>query len=224
MNLSSIKTNKSINNDDFFNIKRLKFVILGDHGIGKSTLLYTYANDEYPPNDVQIPTIGVDFYIKTIEHNSEKLKLQLWDTSGQERFMTITRTYFRDKNIILLLYDMSKISTFNRLSVWIEEINEHSNNDNNDIYMIGTKKDKEIQNISKKAEEYAKEKGYKYYEISVKNDITKVKDMFEDIINDYNKKMDKKQLKTNSEKYKISEKYTISENTNSTNFNCCNGI
>lgn len=201
--------------------ERLKFVVIGDYAIGKSTLLYTYTNNEYPPSDIQIPTIGVDFYLKEIKMNNKRIKIQLWDTSGQEKFMAITRTYFRDKDIILLLYDMSRISTFNSLTVWIEEIRNNCKKNNN-IYMIGTKKDKQIQGISQKAKEFAKEQKFKYYEISVKMEQgkNKINDIFEDIIkNFYEINNHKTNLNTNFEKISISENYEILDNNELTN--CC---
>ena len=70
-----------------------KIVIIGDSGVGKSSLMIRFADKIFSDNHVT--TIGVDFKICTIEVDGKKIKLQVWDTAGQERFRSITHTYYR---------------------------------------------------------------------------------------------------------------------------------
>ena len=65
-----------------------KVVLIGNSGVGKSSLLLRWSDDYF--NDATQPTIGVDFKIKSVEVESKNVKLQVWDTAGQERFKTIT--------------------------------------------------------------------------------------------------------------------------------------
>ena len=87
-----------------------KLVIIGDSGVGKSSLLVRFADDTFSENCIS--TIGVDFKIKTIDINGERVKLQLWDTAGQERFRTITATYYRGTHGVIVVYDVTSGESF----------------------------------------------------------------------------------------------------------------
>jgi Ras-related protein Rab-18 len=71
----------------------LKLLIIGESGVGKSSLLLRFTDDAFDPE--QAATIGVDFKVKTITINGDKVKLAIWDTAGQERFRTLTPSYYR---------------------------------------------------------------------------------------------------------------------------------
>lgn len=71
-------------------------------------------------------TIGVDFSIKTINVDGKRVKLQLWDTAGQERFRTITQSYYRSANGVIIVYDITKRSSFLNLQRWIEEVRRYT--------------------------------------------------------------------------------------------------
>ena len=79
----------------------------------------------FPPG--QGATIGVDFMIKTVEIDGEKIKLQIWDTAGQERFRAVTRSYYRGAAGALLVYDVTRRSTYNHLSSWLTDARNLTN-------------------------------------------------------------------------------------------------
>ncbi|KAG7202187.1 hypothetical protein KM043_015866 [Ampulex compressa] len=82
-----------------------KLLIIGDSGVGKSSLLLRFADNTFSGS--YITTIGVDFKIQTVEIDGEKVKLQIWDTAGQERFRTITSTYYRGTHGVIVVYDVT---------------------------------------------------------------------------------------------------------------------
>ena len=100
----------------------LKFVIIGDSGVGKSSILIRFADQTYI--ETYISTIGVDFRFRTIEVNSQRLKLQLWDTAGQERFNAITKCYYRGAQGLFIVYDVCDRRSFNQVPVWIESVRD----------------------------------------------------------------------------------------------------
>ena len=81
-------------------------LLIGNSGVGKSCLLLRFADDQFQENFM--PTIGVDFKIRTIDSDDKVCKLQIWDTAGQERFKSVTRSYFRGSIGVLIVYDITK--------------------------------------------------------------------------------------------------------------------
>ncbi|KAH0640676.1 hypothetical protein KY285_037262 [Solanum tuberosum] len=98
-----------------------KIVIIGDSAVGKSNLLSRYARDEF--NLHSKATIGVEFQTQVLEINGKEVKAQIWDTAGQERFRAVTSAYYRGAFGALLVYDISRRSTFESVTRWLDELN-----------------------------------------------------------------------------------------------------
>ena len=159
-----------------------KVILVGDSGVGKTCLLSMYVKGICEPT---IPTIAVEFCTKEIELNDgTKIKVQLWDTAGQERFKSLAMTYYRKAYGILLLFDVTKRSSFIACKNYLEEVRINSDK-NCVIYLIGNKIDlsnnREISSIE--AENFAKKEKIKYIETSaIKN--LKVTEVFTSLLND----------------------------------------
>jgi Ras-related protein Rab-1A len=154
-----------------------KIIIIGDSGIGKSSVLFRFADDVY--NDSYISTIGVDFKIKTIFINGKIIKLQIWDTAGQERFRTITTSYYRSSHMIFLCYDITDRQSFFNLEIWLEEIKKFASSTVN-VVVCGTKLDliSERKVSYKEGKEFADINNFDYYETSSKQN-TNIDELFE---------------------------------------------
>ena len=100
--------------------KIIKLGLIGDFGIGKSSLLSRYSDDIYPSSSSY--TLGVDFKIKRIYKDGNLIKLQLWDTSGQERFRTITSSYYKNIDGIIVMYDVTNSESFHNVQLWLQEV------------------------------------------------------------------------------------------------------
>eukprot|EP00828_Plagiopyla_frontata_P045193 TRINITY_DN7656_c0_g1_i1.p2 TRINITY_DN7656_c0_g1~~TRINITY_DN7656_c0_g1_i1.p2 ORF type:complete len:140 (+),score=23.32 TRINITY_DN7656_c0_g1_i1:15-434(+) len=87
-----------------------KYVIIGNSGVGKSSLLLRFTDDSF--SESYLTTIGVDFRFKTIKVQDKNIKLQIWDTAGQERFRTITNAYYKGADGIVVVYDTTCKSSF----------------------------------------------------------------------------------------------------------------
>ena len=98
---------------------KLKFLILGDSDVGKTSLLLKYIDNYFPES--HLATIGVEFKTKDVECKGYKIHLQLWDTAGQERFRSITKSYFRNANGVIFVYDITNKNTFKNLKDWVRD-------------------------------------------------------------------------------------------------------
>nr|XP_009671855.1 PREDICTED: ras-related protein Rab-2A [Struthio camelus australis] len=135
--------------------------------VGKSCLLLQFTDKRFQP--VHDLTIGVEFGARMITIDGKQIKLQIWDTAGQESFRSITRSYYRGAAGALLVYDITRRDTFNHLTTWLEDARQHSNS-NMVIMLIGNKSDLESRREVKKeeGEAFAREHGLIFMETSAK--------------------------------------------------------
>lgn len=147
-----------------------KLLLIGDSGVGKTCVLFRFSDDTF--NTTFISTIGIDFKIKTVELQGKKIKLQIWDTAGQERFHTITTSYYRGANGILLVYDITNPKSFDNISKWLRNINEHASEDVERM-LIGNKCDMDDKRLisEERGKNVASENGIKFFETSAKDNI-----------------------------------------------------
>jgi len=124
-----------------------KYIIIGDTGVGKSCLLLQFTDKRFQP--VHDLTIGVEFGARMITIDGKQIKLQIWDTAGQESFRSITRSYYRGAAGALLVYDITRRDTFSHLTTWLEDARQHSSS-NMVIMLIGNKSDLEARREVKK--------------------------------------------------------------------------
>lgn len=136
-------------------------------GVGKSCLLHQFTEKKFMADCPH--TIGVEFGTRIIEVNGQKIKLQIWDTAGQERFRAVTRSYYRGAAGALMVYDITRRSTYNHLSSWLTDA-RNLTNPNTVIYLIGNKCDLEAQRdvTFDEAKLFAEENGLMFIEASAK--------------------------------------------------------
>ena len=158
-----------------------KLILIGDSTVGKTNLLTQYVDGKNPDNDIN--TIGIEFKNKIITlKNGRKIKLQIWDTCGQEKFKSLTKNYFRCCSAGLFVFDVTNEDSFKNISKWLK-LYKDINDENSKKILIGNKIDKKEKIVVKKErlEQYAKENDFKPFEISI-NDKTKIDKMFEEIV------------------------------------------
>lgn len=155
----------------------IKCLIIGDSGTGKSTLLLRFTDDIFTTK--YMSTIGVDFKIKTINYKEKNFKFQIWDTAGQDRFRTITSSYYRGANAIILCYDITDKITFINLEKWLEEVERFAITKPL-LILCGTKTDLNLKReVSfEEGQTYAETKKMHFFETSSKNNLN-IKEIFE---------------------------------------------
>jgi small GTP-binding protein len=154
----------------------LKFLIVGDSSVGKTSLLLSYCNEEMRPD--LGATIGIDFRHKLVNLDGRNVMMQIWDTAGQERFRTLTKSYFKMAQGIILVFDITKENSFEGIKKFIKEI--HDNCEERTVkVLVGNKVDlNELRTIEfDTASSFAKENNMKYFETSCKQKLN-VKEVF----------------------------------------------
>ena len=154
---------------------KLKILIIGDSGVGKTSMLLRYTDDYFP--DTHIATIGVEYKTKIITKGKYKINFNIWDTAGQERFKSITKSFFSNATGIIFVYDITKRETFNGVKNWIKDSEEYGKYDR---VVCGNKIDLEKKREVKfdELKEYGIKKKMDYLETSAKTGV-KINEAFE---------------------------------------------
>ena len=199
----------------------IKLLTLGETEVGKTSIVLRYSDDKF--HDNKIATIGIDFKIKIIKKGDKKIKVSIYDTAGQERFKNIVKHYYKGANGVLLIYDITKRDTFEKLEFWLEDLKENSDNLNNlFIYLIGNKNDlEERREVDfEEANKFAKEKNIPYIEVSAKTG-NNIKKLFDEMIKGTLSKIITNEKKENNLSNSINLSFLENEETSSKNKMCC---
>ena len=188
--MNNRNSNISIKSTDSKIFYKLKLILIGDSGVGKTSLLNRYIGEQFIPN--QPCTINSDFKIKSIRIDELTFaEIIIWDTCGQERYRSMTRQYFQDAHGIILVYDVCDKRSFADLNVWLEEIKKNSIKENISIILCGNKIDLKFRNISfEEASAFAKNNDILYCETSCKEGFN-IETAFEKLIKDIIEKMNR---------------------------------
>ncbi|KAK6914367.1 Small GTPase, partial [Dillenia turbinata] len=179
-----------------------KVVIIGDSAVGKSNLLSRFARNEFNINSKA--TIGVEFQTQSMDIDGKEVKAQIWDTAGQERFRAVTSAYYRGAVGALIVYDISRRSTFDSVRRWLDELHTHCDTTVARM-LVGNKCDLEnIRDVSvEEGKKLAEEEGLFFIETSAL-DATNVKTAFEIVIREIYNNVSRKVLHSDSYKAELS--------------------
>jgi len=158
-------SNKNPNSSDYEYI--FKLILIGNSGVGKSSIINRYMQKEF--DDSYKCTIGVDFLMKSLTIKGKTVKLQLWDTAGQEKYKSMVSSYYRGANVALVVFDLTSHLSFDCLPMWIENYYKNGPEQKN-IILIGNKKDLENNRevSSEEAELFSETNNMIYFETSAK--------------------------------------------------------
>lgn len=200
-----------------------KIVLIGDSAVGKSNLLSRFARDEFDLNAKA--TIGVEFQTQGVEIEGKEVKAQIWDTAGQERFRAVTSAYYRGAVGALIVYDISRRTTFDSVKRWLEELNTHCDTTVARM-LVGNKCDLDnIREVTKEeGKSLAEEEGLFFMETSAL-DSTNVEMSFEIVIREIYSNVSRKVLNSDSYKAQLSvNRVTLAKGADSSKsryYSCC---
>ena len=157
--------------DDFKSDCVYKVLLLGDSTVGKTCFLMRYTDNTF--QEIHMSTIGLDYRLKNITlENGKNIKIQIWDTAGQDRFRAITKNYYKGAHGIILIYDITNKKSFENVRTWINQIKEEVS-EKVSIILVGNKIDDEEHRVvaTEDGEKIAKELGLMFFECSAKSGV-----------------------------------------------------
>ena len=179
----------------------LKFVIIGESGVGKSCLVLNFT--EMKPRRQHQVTIACEFASRIIDVNNQKIKVQIWDTAGQENFRSITRSYYRTAVAAIVVYDVTKRKSFEKVENWLKELKENAQ-ENITIAVVGNKidleKDREVP--YQEAHDFVKAHKLRFTETCA-FDLETIEPLFKGLAEDVLAKIDRGVLDPNNEQMGI---------------------
>uniref|UniRef100_A0A7S4L779 Ras-related protein Rab-24 n=1 Tax=Paramoeba aestuarina TaxID=180227 RepID=A0A7S4L779_9EUKA len=167
----------------------VKVVLLGQHDVGKTSLVERYLHDKFKGNVAA--TVGAAFGAKKVNVGGTPLTLGIWDTAGAERYESMSRIYYRAAKAAVVCFDLTNLQSFEKVKFWVEELLH--NEDGCDIYIVGTKADsldeaeadKELQDST--VTSYAESIGAQVFKTSAKTGAG-VNELFYKIAEDYTRR------------------------------------
>jgi len=183
----------------------MKLIMIGDSCVGKSCLLIRFSEDTFTTSFIS--TVGIDFKVRTIQIDDKIIKLQVYDTAGQDRFRTITAAYYRGSHGVLLVYDVTDERSFSNIRTWIAAMPEHTSAASKLI--VGNKCDLDDKRAvpMHKGQVLAQEYGFDFVETSAKTNIN-VDLAFTMIVKEIKTKMESNKMPVESKDKEVKLKET----------------
>ena len=148
-----------------------KILLLGDSSVGKTCFLMRYSDNTF--QEIHMSTIGLDYKLKNVQLDDGKIvKIQIWDTAGQDRFRSITKNYYKGAHGIILIYDVTSRKTYENIKNWVSQIKEEVS-EKVTIILVGNKIDDEKNRkvTTEEGENMAKECRLDFFETSAKSGV-----------------------------------------------------
>ena len=186
-------------------VEKIKIVLLGDVGVGKSYIISRYIRNEFNENKAPTPTSGAYNYQKTIKIGDKEVLLELWDTAGQEKFRSLGKIFYQNAEAVCLVYDITNKKSFENLkNNWYEDLQQYGRKDVI-IAVVGNKCDLyETEQVTKKqAEKFAKEKRAFFQLTSAKCNVG-INELFKSLAEKY---LNQENIRERTESFLLNNKY-----------------
>ena len=147
-------------------MEKIKIILVGDGGVGKTCLISQYISNSFVLNHIM--TTGIDKQYKEIEIKNKKLKIEIWDTAGQEQYRSVNKLLMKNTQIALVVYDITNEKSFNELNYWINLVKDN-NKEKEIIFGIAANKSDLFENqiVSReKGKKFADDNSYLFFETS----------------------------------------------------------
>ena len=158
--------------DNSISVTRHKIIFVGDANTGKTSIINRIIDN--PFNETYEVSIGIDFMSKNIRFRGQNIKIQIWDSAGQEKYKGLIPSYVRNSSIVFIVYDVSTRSSFDNIPNWISFV---KNIEKTTMILCGNKNDLNREVEKNEGEELAQKEGLSFFECSAKTN-ENIKNMF----------------------------------------------
>jgi len=166
--------------------KEIKVILLGNSGVGKTSIINRYVNNVYNSNCET--TLGSTYSTREVIKDNVVYKLNLWDTTGQEKYHSITNLFIKGSSIVILVYSIDLLSSFEGLNYWYNSIKENLEGNNYVLAVVGSKSDlinEEEEVVSEdEAKNFAKERNAIFKLVSSKEDPVGINNLFDKLLDE----------------------------------------
>ena len=166
--------------------KEIKVILLGNSGVGKTSIINRYVNNVYNSNCET--TLGSTYSTREVIKDNVVYKLNLWDTTGQEKYHSITNLFIKGSSIVILVYSIDLLSSFEGLNYWYNSIKENLEGNNYVLAVVGSKSDlidEEEEVVSEdEAKNFAKERNALFKLVSSKEDPVGINNLFDMLLDE----------------------------------------
>ena len=165
-------------------IIELKIILLGDPGVGKTNIINRYLYDKFDQSSK--PTLGSSFGEKILKKDGSSYSLKIWDTTGQERYNSITKLFIKGSHIVILVYSIDNLASFDNLKNWYNYVKEELQREKFILAIVGNKRDLfENEVVSdNEGKELAKSLDALFYLVSAKSDQEGIKKLFTSLLDE----------------------------------------
>jgi len=162
--------------------KEVKVILLGETGVGKTSIINRFISNEFI-NDNTI-TLGSSFSTKEIKKQNINYKLKIWDTTGQEKFHSVTNLFIKGSNIIILVYSVDSLDSFEQLNYWYKSLKRNLEGDKHILAVVGNKIDLKNEAVISEDEgkKFAENKNAIFKLISAKEDPKGINKLFDKLL------------------------------------------
>lgn len=167
-----VKTREACKNGAASNVslKVVKSIVIGDMSVGKTSLINRYCRNLFEKD--YKPTIGVEYEVKKYQILGQEFHLQMWDTSGEERFKSITGAYYRGANVVTVVFDLTSPISLTNASTWLDDALEKTKSTVPEVFLVGNKLDlmkkNDLETTRERAIDIANQLNAEYWEVSAK--------------------------------------------------------
>lgn len=177
---------------------KIQLIMVGESCVGKTSILYKYTQGLF--TNQHLATVGLEFFTKEETINGKLIRVKIWDTAGQEQYKSLTKNFYRNADGVIICYDVSDRTTFDRVQEWVQSIEDYTSNERNiQKILVGNKVDLPRQVLTEEGQSLAAQYNIPFFEVSAKENIgieNFMKKIIEDVIN--NSSNNKKGVDLNS--------------------------
>ena len=163
----------------------IKVILLGESFVGKTSLINISTGEKF--SNTENTTFNANYRPRKFKYKEEQYIFNLWDTIGQEKYRSLTKMFFNDSQIVILVYDISVKKTFEQLNFWYDQVVESLGQNKFMLAIVGNKKDlfKEEQVKEEEGKKFAEEKNAKFILSSAKSDPLSFNQFLDSIFGEY---------------------------------------